>query len=118
MYEQKSAENLNKIKKLEYGYYNSKSDILLHDLFKEKMKFNEESSQLASAYLLRQNSRYYGGQNKSGKLLTNYLKIKQERKRIHCIKNTNNILLTKYKEILKHSIQIYIPRRQFHLHPL
>ena len=58
------------------------------------MIFNETSTQQASAFLLRQNSRYYGGQNQSGKLLANYLKFKQEKKNIQCVKDVKETLLT------------------------
>lgn len=43
---------------------------------------------------LKIKSRYHGGQNKAGKLLANYLKVKTERKSIGPIRNTvtNNLL--------------------------
>lgn len=81
------AQLLNKIKQLEYTYYQS-NESSLKNLIDAKLTFNRLSTDAASNYLLKCSSRYYGGQNKMWKLLANF---KNEKR-----KNENRIFTGSY----------------------
>lgn len=74
-FQSQSDQLLDKIKILENAYYRSNSETSLKNFIDAKFTFNKLTTETASSYLLKSSSRYYGGQNKMGKLLANYLKI-------------------------------------------
>lgn len=58
-------------------------------------------------FLLKSSAKYYGGQNKAGKLLANYLKVKQNKQHIEAILDTQHILKFKDADILSEFLQFY-----------
>lgn len=95
------------IKRLEHSYYSSKSSSNLSALIDAKFQFNKITTNNASNFLLKSSAKYYGGQNKAGKLLANYLKVRQNKLTIESVLDSSNVLKHKDGEILQEFFEFY-----------
>lgn len=96
-----------RIKALEHEYYTSKSRDCLSSLIAAKLKFNKESTDNASLFLLKSSAKFYGGNNKAGKLLANYLKVKKNKFHIESILDVHQSPKFKDSDILQEFCYFY-----------
>lgn len=95
-----STSLLKQIKDLEHQYFSTNCPDTLSLLVKAKMQYNKLSWNSACNFLLKFNAKMYGGRNKAGRSLANYLKVKKQRSKVVAIKDDSGTLHYSDSQIL------------------
>lgn len=105
------------IKQLEISHGNSLNNNTLNQLTQKKYEYNNILSERAGVWINKFKSLNLCEANKAGKMLTSYLKHKQNQHRITSIKDMNNQTHTNPKELLncfkKNYVSLYRTDQNF-----